>query len=139
MHIDAYLYFGGRAEEAIDFYRHAIGAKTEMLMRFKEAPDPPPPECCVANWDDKLMHASIVIGDSKVLVSDGTGREPVGFQGFSLTLSVPDAAAADRAFAALGDGGKVTMPLATTFFSPRFGMLTDRFGVAWIVIVPAPM
>lgn len=138
MHIQPYLFFDGRCEEAVDFYRSALGAEVEMLMRYRESPEPPPPGMVPPGSEDKVMHASFRIGDTVVMASDGCSAGQPAFQGFSLSLSVADEAAADRAFAALGDGGQVQMPLGKTFFSPRFGMLTDRFGVGWMVIVPAP-
>lgn len=130
-----YLFFDGCCEEAIEFYRNAVGASVEMLMRYKESPEPPgqvPP-----GYDDKVMHASLRIGDSCVVASDDcTGGK--GFKGFSLALSVADRAEAERRFNSLAVRGQVTMPLARTFFSPAFGMLTDRFGVAWMVLVEQP-
>ncbi|MCC7343320.1 MAG: VOC family protein [Deltaproteobacteria bacterium] len=132
--IEPYLFFDGRCEEAIEFYRKALGAEVEMLMRFKENPEPAmnPPGSA-----EKVMHASLRIGKARVMLSDGNCAGKASFQGFSLSLSVADAAQADRCFAALAEGGQVQMPLAKTFFSPRFGMVADRFGVSWMVIVPA--
>lgn len=132
--IEPYLFFDGRCEEAIEFYRKALGAEVEMLMRFKENPEPAmnPP-----GSGEKIMHASLLIGKARVMASDGNCAGKSSFQGFSLSLSVADAAQADRCFAALAEGGQVQMPLAKTFFSPRFGMVADRFGVSWMVIVPA--
>ena len=132
MQVQPYLFFNGRCEEALNFYRTALGAEIKGLMRFKEAPDPPPADMLPPGSDDKVMHALVQIGDSTVMASDGCTREP-NFQGFSLSLDLPDAAAADRTFAALADGGEVTMPMAATFWSPRFGSVTDRFGVSWMV------
>ena len=136
MHVQPYVFFNGRCEEAITFYQQALGAQVEMLMRFSESPDPTPPELVPPDWGHKVMHSSIRIGSTVVMASDGCAPEP-GFKGFSLSLSVADIAAADKAFAALADGGEVQMPLGTTFWSPRFGVLTDRFGVSWMVGVDA--
>ncbi|MEE4377648.1 MAG: VOC family protein [Candidatus Competibacteraceae bacterium] len=133
MQIQAYLFFSGSCEEAIEFYRGALGAEVEMLMRFKESPDPTPPDMIPPDWDNKIMHASLRIGDSTVMVSDGCPAERQGFNGFSLSISVTDSEQADRFFAALAEGGQVQMPLAETFWSPRFGMVTDRFGVSWMI------
>ena len=135
MEIKPYLLFNGRCDEAIAFYRTALGAEPVMLMRFKDSPEDLDPARVSPAMADKVMHAQIRIGESVVLLSDGACTEGAGFGGFNLTLTVRDEAEADRAFAALAEGGKVQMPLAKTFFSPRFGMLQDRFGVGWIVYV----
>jgi len=133
MLIQPYLFFDGRCEEAVEFYRKALGAKVEMLMRYKEAPDPPPPGMVAPGSENKVMHASLRIGDTVVMASDGSSRGKPSFQGFSLSISVPDAAACDPIFDALAEGGQITMPLGKTFWAPRFGMLTDRFGVGWMI------
>ncbi|MDN0073996.1 VOC family protein [Crenobacter sp. SG2303] len=137
MQIQPYLFFDGRCEEAIEFYRGALGAELLTLMRFKDSPEPPSPDCVVPGSENKVMHASFRVGETTVMASDGTGQGPSSFQGFSLTLSVADAAEAERVFSALSAGGQVRMPLGKTFFSPCFGMVADRFGVSWMVIVPA--
>lgn len=130
--VQPYLFFGGRCEEAIEFYRKALGAEVEMMMRFKESPDPHGlPEC----FEDKVMHASVRIGGTTVMASDGRCEGPANFEGFALSIGAPDEAEAERIFAALSEDGLVTMPLAKTFWSPKFGMLTDRFGVGWMVSV----
>ena len=134
MRIVPYLFFGGNAEEAIDFYADKLGAERVMLMRFKESPEPAPDGMVPPDWGDKIMHACIKIGETNVLMSDGCASDGKGFAGVSMTLQVKDAAEAERLFAALSDGGGVTMPLGPTFFSPAFGMLTDRFGVAWGIV-----
>jgi PhnB protein len=136
MQVQPYLFFDGRCEEALEFYRDAVGAKVEALMRFKDSPEPPPADCAPVGAD-KVMHASLRIGDTQVMVSDGDARGRPGFKGFSLALTVADADEAQRRFAALGEGGQVVVPLGKTFFSPSFGMLVDRFGVHWMVLVPA--
>jgi PhnB protein len=136
MQVQPYLFFDGRCEEALEFYRDAVGAKVEALMRFKDSPEPPPADCAPVGAD-KVMHASLRIGDTQVMVSDGDARGRPEFKGFSLSLTVADADEAQRRFAALGEGGQVVVPLGKTFFSPSFGMLVDRFGVHWMVFVPA--
>ena len=130
MQVQPYLFFDGRCDEAVEFYRKALGAEVTMLMRFKDSPDP---GMCPAGAQDKVMHASLRIGDSTVLASDGRCEGRPSFEGFALSLTVPDDAAAERLFAALGDGGQVQMPLAKTFFASRFGMVADRVGVSWMV------
>jgi len=133
--IQPYLFFNGNCEQAVEFYRIALGAEVEMTMRFKESPEPPPPGMVPPNWGDKIMHTSFRAGQTTVMASDGCGPESKGFQGFSLPLAVATEAEADRYFNALADGGKVTMPLGKTFWSPRFGMLEDKFGIGWMVSV----
>ncbi len=130
--IQPYLFFGGRCEEALEFYRNALGAEVEMLMRFKESPEPTGlPEC----FSDKIMHASLRVGGATLMASDGRCEGSVHFEGFSLSITVPDEAEAERVFNALQEGGLVTMPLEKTFWAPKFGMLTDKFGVGWMVSV----
>lgn len=133
MEIQPYLFFPGTCEEAIEFYRKALGADVEMLMRFRESPEPPPPGMLPPDWGAKVMHASFRVGGAMVMASDSCGEVAPGFAGFSLSLSVPDASTADRFFAALAEGGSVQMPLDKTFWSPRFGMVTDRFGIQWMI------
>jgi PhnB protein len=135
MQLQPYLFFDGRCEEAIQYYKKALGAKVEMMMRFKESPEPAQPGMCPAGSENKIMHACIKIGDASVMASDGHCQGKPSFQGFSLSLTAKDEAEADRLFGALSDGGQVQMPLAKTFFSPRFGMVADRFGVSWMVVV----
>jgi PhnB protein len=135
MQAQPYLIFDGRCEEAIEFYKSAVGAEVTMLMRFKDSPEPHPPGMLPPGAETKVMHASLRIGDSTVMASDGQCLGQANFQGFSLALSVSNDAEAERLFAALGNGGKVCMPLAKTFFSSRFGMVADRFGVSWMIIV----
>lgn len=138
MHLQTYLNFDGRTEEAIEFYRSALGAEVLFMMRFKDIPGPCDPNMVPPGAEDKVMHMSFRIGDTTVMASDGRCQGGSGFKGFSLSLTVPAEAEADRLFAALVDGGKVEMPLTKTFFSPRFGMVTDRFGVCWMIHVAHP-
>src|SRR5712692_7015019 len=135
MQVQPYLFFDGRCEEAVEFYKKVLGAEVTMLMRFKDCPEPPEPGLVAPGAGDKVMHMSFRIGETTVLASDGRCQGQPSFQGFALSLTVPDAAAAERFFAALAEGGQVQMPLAQTFFSPRFGMVADRFGVAWMIYV----
>jgi PhnB protein len=132
MQVQPYLFFNGRCEEAFEFYRKAAGAEVVMLMRYKESPDPgmhPP------GMGDKIMHMTFRIGDSTISASDGHCEGQPKFEGFALSITPPDEAAAKRLFAALGEGGQVQMPLTKTFFSAAFGMVADRFGVSWMVYV----
>jgi PhnB protein len=137
MIVEAYLNFEGRAEEALEFYRTALGAEVVMLSRYKDSPEPPPPGMMPPGSENKVMHASFRIGKSTLMASDGHCTGQPHFQGISLTLSPENVAVAERAFAALADGGKVMMPLGKTFFAAAFGMLADRFGVNWMIFVPA--
>ncbi len=132
MQVQPYLIFEGRCEEAIEFYRKSLGAEVTTLMRFKESPDP---SMCAPGTLDKVMHMSFRIGETTLLVSDGHCTGQPNFQGVSLTLHVADDAEAERTFASLAESGQVRMPLAKTFFSSRFGMLADPFGVPWMIIV----
>ena len=133
--VQPYLFFDGRCEEAIEFYRRALGAEVQMLMRFKDSPEPPQPGCQPPGSENKVMHAQFSVGETLILASDGRCTGKPSFQGFALSLTVPNEADADRYFNALADGGQIQMPLAKTFFSPRFGMVADRFGVFWMVYV----
>ncbi len=135
MQAQPYLFFEGRCEEALEFYKSALGAKVDMLMRFKDSPEPPKPGMCPPGSDDKILHSAFRIGDTLVMASDGMAGGKPEFKGFSLSVDAKDEADADRIFAALGKGGQVLMPPAKTFFSPRFGMVADKFGVSWMVIV----
>jgi PhnB protein len=132
--VQPYLFFGGRCQEAVEFYRTALGAQVDMLMLHKDSPEQPPPGMLPPGFENKVMHTSFRIGGTTVMASDGCG-EASNFNGFSLSLAVPTEAEAERAFAALANGGNITMPLTKTFWSPKFGMLTDRFGVGWMVTI----
>jgi PhnB protein len=134
MAIEPYLFFNGCCEEAIEFYKKALGAEVLMTMRYKDSPEPPPPGMVPAGWDNKIMHTCLRIGDANVMASDGCSDGP-HFQGFSLSLTAANEADAGRKFHALAEGGQVQMPLGKTFWSPCFGMVTDRFGVGWMVTV----
>ncbi|MET0536377.1 MAG: VOC family protein [Xanthobacteraceae bacterium] len=132
MQVQPYLFLDGRCEEPIEFYRKALGAEVLAMMRFKDNPQPAmnPP-----GSGEKVMHASMRIGDATVMASDGRCQGQPNFQGFALSLTVPNETEAEQLFGALGEGGQVQMPLMKTFFSPRFGMVADRFGVSWMVVV----
>jgi PhnB protein len=132
MQVQPYIFFDGRCDEALEFYKNAIGAKVDMLMRYKEAPDQ---AMVTPQSKDKVMHAAVHIGDTQILMSDGHCQGKPSFQGFSLTINAPSAAEADRQFKALSDGGEVRMPMGETFFAERFGMLADKFGLGWMIIV----
>jgi PhnB protein len=133
--VEPYLFFDGRCDEALEFYRRVLRAEVTMLMRFKDSPEPHQPGMIPPGSENKVMHAGFRVGDTTLMASDGRCLGKPNFQGFALTLSVPSDAEAERLFAALGDGGQVQMPMSKTFFSSRFGMVADRFGVPWMVIV----
>ncbi|MBC7599405.1 MAG: VOC family protein [Polaromonas sp.] len=136
MNVQAYVTFGGRCEEALEFYKKSIGAEVTGLMRWKDSPDPtmkPPP-----GFDNKIMNAAFRIGDTQLMADDGMADKPAEYQGMRLVIGVADDAEAKRVFTALSQGGAVTMPLAKTFWSSSFGILTDKFGVPWMVNVAAP-
>lgn len=134
MQVFSYLFLDGKADEAIEFYRKALGAKVNQLMRFKEAPEPAAQREGQPDNSEKVMHASLSIGETTVFLSDGECGSAPRFQGFGLALTVTDDNEAKRLFTALSDGGQVRMPLAKTFFSSSFGMVADRFGVTWMVM-----
>ena len=134
MDVHPYLFLDGRCEEAIEFYRAALGAEIELLMRYRDAPDP---AMCPPGAEDRVMHATLKIGAATLMASDGhCGGDPE-FKGFALSLPAADEGEARRLFDALSDGGQIQMPLEKTFWSPAFGMVADRFGVAWMVNVDA--
>ena len=135
MRVEPYLFFEGRCEEAIEFYRKALGAEVTALIRYKESPEPPPPGKVPPGSENKVLHSNLRIGETMVMASDGFCGGKPSFQGFSLSVTAPSEAEARRMFNALADGGQVQMPLGKTFFSPCFGMVADRFGVSWMIIV----
>jgi PhnB protein len=132
MQVQPYLFFDGRCEEAIEFYKETLGAEVGMLMHWKDAPDK---SMVTPTNADKVMHAGLKIGESRVMASDGRNTGNPKFEGFALSLNAKTEADADRLFDALSAGGKVTMPMSKTFFSPRFGMCADKFGMQWMIIV----
>ena len=134
MQVQPYLSFEGRAEEAIEFYKRAIGAKVTMLMRNSESPDKPPPGMVQPGSEQKILHSAMTIGDSVVMATDGYCSGKPKFEGISLSLTAKDDAEAKRLFEKLAEGGEVTLPLNKTFFASSFGMLKDRFGVSWMVV-----
>lgn len=134
--LNNYLFFSGRCEEALDYYQTHLGARLGMLMRFSESPEPLPEGMLSPGFENKVMHCEFCVGDSKVLASDGCG-EGNTFSGFSLALTVNTSDLAHQIFAALADGGEVNMPLAETFWSPLYGQVTDKFGIAWMIMLPA--
>ena len=136
MQVRTYLAFDGRTEEAIEFYKRTLGAKVGMVMRWKDSPDP---TMCMPGAENKVMHAYVTIGETGVMMSDGYNKGAPKFEGFNLSIATKTPAEADKLFTALLDGGKVTMPQAKTFFSERFGMLIDKFGVSWMILVESTM
>ena len=136
MQVQPYLFFEGRAEEAAEFYGKALGAKVIMMLRFKDSPDKPDENCAPPpGSENKILHMTLQIGDTLVMGSDGMCKGPAEFKGVALSISAADDADAERKFAALSEGGHVLAPMTPTFFSSRFGMVADRFGVMWMVVV----
>ena len=132
--VEPYLFFAGKCEAALNYYREHLGAEIGMIMRYKDNPEPP--MCPLPdNWDDKIMHASFTIGASRLMGSDGMKTE-MPADGHCMSLTLPDEAEAKRVFAALADGGDAFMPIGKTFWSPCFGMVSDRFGIHWMITVP---
>jgi PhnB protein len=134
MNVEPYLFFNGRCEEAIDFYKKALGAEVAMLMRFKDSPEPHQPGMPPGS-ENKIMHAKMHIGSAVVMASDGRCTGKTDFQGFALSIEAAGTADAEKKFEALADGGQVQMPLAKTFWAKAFGMVADRFGVLWMIVV----
>ena len=133
MRVEPYVTMSGRCEEALAFYNQAIGAKTTMVMRFDESPDktywmPPPPD-----WGQKIMHSAMTVGSTTVMMADGMSTDPKDLSGVMLSITADDEAHAQKMFDALANGGNVFMPLGKTFWSPCFGMTSDKFGVSWMV------
>jgi PhnB protein len=135
--VTPYLFFAGRCEEALAFYRDALGAEVEMVMKFDQSPEPTPPGMLQPGFEKKVMHASFAVRGARLMASDGCDDRSK-FDGFRLALTVPAEADARRAFDALAVGGSIQMPLTKTFWSPCYGMVTDKFGVGWMVMVPGP-
>jgi PhnB protein len=135
MQVQPYLNFDGRCEEAIEFYRRALGAEVLMLMRYKDSPEPCAPGMMPPGTENKVMHSSFRIGNTTVMASDSQCQGKSNFHGFSLSITVTTEGEAERLFSALSDGGQVQMPLTRTFFSPSFGMVSDRFGLCWMIHV----
>ncbi len=133
--IEPYLFFSGRCEEALEFYKAKLGAQVDFMMRFSDSPDATPPDMLEPGFENKVMHASFSIGGNRLMASDGCDSKNLGFQGFRLSLALPSHEETETAFNALAEGGKVDMPLAKTFWSSSFGMVTDRFGVPWMVSI----
>lgn len=138
MQVQPYLFFEGRCQEALDFYQRVLGAEVFGVRHFKDQPAPAVGDSgCAAGAappGDKVMHANLKVGETTLLASDGMCRGTAKFHGISLNLSAPDEAAARRLFDALADGGQVQMPMEKSFFASAFGMVSDRFGVPWMVM-----
>ena len=139
MNVEPYVFFDGKCEEAMEFYKGAVGARVEAVLRFKEHPDAGKPGTIPPGSENKVMHALFKIGDTKIMASDGQCQGKPSFQGFALTINAANDAEAEKLFGALGKGGQVTMPLTETFFATRFGMVADKFGVNWMVLASKEM
>lgn len=133
--VQPYLFFGGRCEEALEFYRQKLGANIGMMFRFTESPEPVPEGLLQPGFENKIMHAEFQVGNTRIMASDGC-NDTSNFSGFRLSLSLATVEAAERAFAALAEGGTIDMPICETFWSPRYGQVTDKFGLGWMVSVP---
>jgi PhnB protein len=127
------MFFNGNCEQAVEFYRKALGAEVGAMIRFKDSPEPPPPGTVPPGFENKIMHCNFRVGETTLMASDGCDQGETKFEGFSLSLTVKTEAEVDRAFNALAEGGQVRMPPTKTFWSPRFGMVADRFGVGWMI------
>src|SRR3954465_12451774 len=132
MQVQPYLFFDGRCEEAAEFYKRTVGAEIIAMIRFKDSPEPP--IGMAPGSENKVMHLALKIGDTLVMASDGANTRTTNFHGFSLALSVKTPAEAERIFNTLAEGGQVRAPLSETFFSPKFGMVADKFGLGWMVM-----
>lgn len=137
--VQPYLFFDGRCEEALAFYKTVLGAQVQMMMRYSDSPEPQQESGCGPVAADKIMHASFSVGETVLMASDGMASGAPEFKGFSLSVSVATEEEARRIFAALAEGGQVQMPLSQTFYSPCFGMVADKFGMGWMVMVPGDM
>jgi PhnB protein len=135
MQVQPYLFFNGYCEEALTFYRDVLGAEVTAMMRYSDSPEPPPPGMLPSGFENKIMHANLRIGDSTIMASDGNSAGKPNFDGFMLSITAADDDKAERLFAALAEGGQVRMPITSTFFASRFGMLADRYGLGWMVVV----
>ena len=129
MAIHPYLNFGGNCREAFTRYQEIFGGDL-VLLRMSEMPSNEP---VPAEQADLIMHAALSFGDDILMASDDPTGNFDGVRGMHVNYTVPDVAEAERVFAALADGGEVIMPIAETFWSPRFGMCVDRFGTPWMV------
>ncbi|HLZ65389.1 MAG TPA: VOC family protein [Aliidongia sp.] len=136
MQVNPYLSFDGRCAEALKFYERCLGARTEFQITFGGSPmaDQVPPE-----WHDKIMHASMSIGDQVLMGSDAPPDRYKAPQGMTVSLGIADPAEADRVFAGLSEGATIQMPIQETFWALRFGMLVDQFGIPWMVNCGKPM
>jgi PhnB protein len=130
--IDPYLIFDGNCEEAFNFYKSVLGVEFETISKFKDMPG----DQCPAGDENKIMHVSLPIGNGNRLMGSDTGSGMGGVtfgNNFSISLSTTSEDETKKLFDGLSAGGKVTMPLEPTFWAPLFGMLTDKFGVNWMV------
>ncbi len=135
MDVQAYLSFQGRTLEALDFYKGAIGATVDMVMHFNDAP-PEMQSQIAPEMKEKVMHCAFRVGSTQLMATDGDCNNTPAFSGITLALNAGSIEEAEKMFAALGKGGTVTMPMSETFFAHRFGVLSDKFGVKWMVLNP---
>ena len=135
MRMNAYLSFRGDCEEAFEYYREHLGADVGQLFRYAGSPmaDQAP-----ADWGHKIMHGTVTIGGEPLMGGDVAPGDYQAPRGFSMSLALADTGKADRIFRALSDGGTVQVPMAETFWAARFGMVTDRFGIPWMINCERP-
>lgn len=135
MQINPYLVFNGQCEAAFKFYEKLLGGKITGIMTHANSPmaNQVPPE-----WRDKVMHAHMTVGNSVLMGSDAPPQHFQKPQGFSVSIGVKTVEEGERIFKALSENGAVQMPFQKTFWSPGFGMLTDRFGIPWMVNCDQP-
>jgi len=135
MRLRPYLVFNGNCAEAFRFYESCLGGKIQMMMTHGESPMA---QQTAPDWKDKILHVSLLVGDQVLMGSDAPPQHFEKPQGFSVSFSVTDPAEAERIFHLMAQGGTIRMPIAQTFWAPRFGMLVDRFGIPWMISADHP-
>jgi len=134
MNVQTYLFFDGRCEEAIEFYKAVFGADLLYSMRFREGP----PNLVTAENEEKIFHATMRFGETVINLSDDLKQERGSFGGFAILAHLDNDASAEEAFESLQEGGRVGMPIQEVFWASRYGIVTDRFGVTWKIQAGQP-